>query len=39
MNLEDAVRDAKAYLSGALRANLNLGKGHWSDLTDAWAMH
>ncbi len=27
-DLEDAVRDAKAYLSGALRANLNLGKGH-----------
>ena len=37
--LEDAVRDAKAYLSGALRANLNLGKGHGRDRTHAWAMH
>nr|WP_321163412.1 bifunctional hydroxymethylpyrimidine kinase/phosphomethylpyrimidine kinase [Bifidobacterium animalis] len=37
-DLEDAVRDAKAYLSGALRANLNLGKGH-GPMDHAWAMH
>ena len=27
LSLEDSVRQAKAYISGALRANLNLGKG------------
>lgn len=28
MNLEDAVSKAKGYISGALSANLNLGRGH-----------
>ena len=27
LSLEDSVRQAKAYISGALRANLNLGQG------------
>ena len=37
-SLEDAITDAKAYLSGALRANLNLGAGH-GPMDHAWTMH